>query len=160
VIRFLRLSLALVAPISFLAVAACASSAHMSAVLPQAIRRQMTPQCTRNFMLAVTPSNASIPAGSSKTYEIGLTSLCGLAGSINVGTTHISPVGNGRGPTPHQPRYDLPLDANGKAGVPVTFSTTAMTLKQTYIITITAKDISGGCCYGVTHTTTMSLTVE
>ena len=54
----------------------------------------------------------------------------------------------------------MPLDANGNAGVPVTFSTSAMTVRQTYIITITARDVSGGCCYGLTHTARVSLTVE
>jgi len=160
VTRFLRLSLALIAPISFLAVAACASGAQMSALVPQAMRPHVTPQCTRDFSLSVTPSNANVTAGSSKTYQIGLTSLCGLAGSINVGTTRISPADNGNGPRPHQARYDLPLDANGKAAVAVTFSTTALTLKQTYTIAITAKDVSGGCCYGLTHTASVSLTVE
>ena len=104
--------------------------------------------------------SAIIQAGSSKLYEIGLTSVCGLAGSINVGSTHISPADNGNGPRPHQARYDIPLDANGQAGVPVTFVTSSATLKTTYTITITAKDVSGGCCYGVTHSASISLTVK
>ncbi|HLJ82617.1 MAG TPA: hypothetical protein VKT51_00405 [Candidatus Eremiobacteraceae bacterium] len=167
--RFSRLTLAAIAPISLLALAGCSSAPLVSAVSPNAVHRQVSslgiqrlavPQCTRDFALSVTPSTAVIPAGSSKTFEIGLTSLCGLAGSINVGTTRISPSGNGRGPTPHQARYDLPLDANGKTGIPVTYSTTAMTSRRSYEITITAKDVTGGCCYGVTHTATVTLTIE
>ena len=145
---------------SFIAFAACASSGQVSAVTPRMALQQSIAQCKPDFALSVNPSSASIQAGASKLYQIGLTSVCGLAGSINVGTTNISPADNGNGPRPHQARYDIPLQANGKAGVPVTFSTSGATLKTTYTITITAKDISGGCCYGVTHTASISLIVK
>ncbi len=123
-------------------------------------KAQSIAQCQPDFSLSVTPSSASIPAGSSQRYQIALTSVCGLAGTINVGTTRIKPADNGNGPRPHQTLYDIPLTANGTSGVPVTFSTSSATLRTTYTITITAKDISGGCCYGVTHTAIVSLIVK
>jgi len=132
----------------------------MGVVTARAPLQQSIAQCKPDFVLAVDPSSATIQAGSSKVYQIGLTSECGLAGSINVGTTSISPADNGSGPRPHQTRYDIPLGANAKAGVAVTFSTSGATLKTTYTITITAKDVSGGCCYGVTHTASISLVVN
>lgn len=121
---------------------------------------QSIAQCRPGYFLSVTPASASITAGSSQRYQLGLTSVCGLAGSINVGTTSIKPADNGNGPRPHQTRYDLPLTANGTSGVTVTFSTSSLTLRTTYTITITATDISGGCCYGVTHTAIVSLIVK
>ena len=145
---------------SFIAFAACASSGQASAVTPRMALQQSIAQCKPDFALSVIPLSANIQAGSSKLYQIGLTSVCGLAGSINVGTTSISPADNGNGPRPHQARYDIPLQANGKAGVPVTFSTSTSTLKATYTITITAKDVSGGCCYGITHSASISLIVK
>lgn len=158
--HIVRLPLIAVASVSLAALTACYSAGQTPGTHARYAAGQSRADCARDFALAVTPASASIPAGSSKTFQIGLTSVCGLAGSINVGTTHISPAGNGHGPTPHQARYDLPLDAGGKAGVPVTFSTTVTTVKTTYAITITAKDVTGGCCYGLTHTEVVSLTVQ
>lgn len=155
-----RLLYAVLASTSLLAVDACASSGPMSSAMPRMPLQQNIAQCKPDFVLSVNPSSATIQAGSSKLYQIGLTSVCGLAGAINVGTTHISPTGNGNGPRPHQARYDIPLNANGQAGVPVTFVASSATLKTTYTITITATDISGGCCYGVTHSASISLTVK
>jgi hypothetical protein len=158
--RFHRMLYAALVSTSFIALAACGSGGQLSAVTPRMALRQSIAQCKPDFALSVNPSSATIQAGSSKLYQIGLTSICGLAGSINVGTTSIVPADNGNGPRPHQARYDIPLNANGTAGVPVTFVTSSATLKTTYTITITAKDVSGGCCYGLTHTTSISLIVK
>jgi hypothetical protein len=142
--------------------AACAPDTPTGGTLAngESAKVQSIAQCKPDFSLSVTPSSASIPAGSSQRYQIGLISVCGLAGTIHVGTTSISPADNGNGPRPHQTRYDIPLTANGTSGVPVTFSTSSTTLRATYTITMTAKDISGGCCYGVTHTAIVSLIVK
>lgn len=149
--------LALISPI---VLAACASGGQVSPPAPRVLMEQSAAQCKPDFVLSVKPTAASIQAGSSKLYQIGLTSLCGIVGSINVGTTSISPADTGNGPRPHQARYDIPLTANGQAGVAVSFVTSNLTPKATYTITITAKDVSGGCCYGVLHSATISLTVN
>ena len=151
--------------VSLLVLAACASGDRVSpnmpsTLMPRTLMQQSSAQCTPDFVLSVKPTSAGIQAGSSKLYQIGLTSLCGIAGSINVGTTSISPAGGGNGPRPHQARYDIPLTANGQAGVAVTFTTSNATPKTTYTITITATDVSGGCCYGVRHAATVSLIVN
>lgn len=101
-----------------------------------------------------------------------MTSLCGLGGTINVGVRGISPqpgevcTGHGskqtcttNGPTIQQCCYDFPLRAGGSTGNHITFGATTNTIKATYTITIKAEDISGGCCYGLTHSTTFTLTV-
>ena len=149
--------------ISLLVLAACASGGRVSPNMPpvpRTVMEQSAAQCKPDFVLSVKPASAVIQAGSSKLYQIGLTSLCGIAGSINVGTVSISPADTGNGPRPHQARYDIPLTANGQAGVAVSFSTSSMTPKTTYTITIRATDVSGGCCYGVRHTATISLIVN
>lgn len=159
-VHFHRLTFSVLASALFIALAACASSGQLNAATPRMPLGQSIALCKPNFALSVTPSSAMIQAGSSKLYQIGLTSECGLAGTIFVGTTSISPADNGHGPRPHQVRYDIPLGANGTAGEPVRIVTSSATRRTTYTITITAKDVSGGCCYGVTHTTTISLIVK
>lgn len=129
--------------------------------------------CQPDFTLGVSPTSATITTGQTVPVAVTLTSLCGLAGSIHVGVSSISPpptskcekvkgqwVCTSNGPTIQQSRYDIPLDANGSAEVTITFGATPNTLKTTYAITIAGKDVSGGCCYGLTHTATFMLTVD
>jgi hypothetical protein len=90
-----------------------------------------------------------------------MASLCGLAGTINVGIHKISPQpGGSNGFTIKQPRYDIPLDANGTAVAYIALGATPNTLKTTYTLTIQGEDISGGCCYGLKHLATFELTVK
>jgi hypothetical protein len=117
--------------------------------------------CQRDFALALSPSSATITSGQRVRLSVELSSLCGLAGSINVGITKISPQpGGNNGFTINQPRYDIPLDANGTAVAYITLGATPNTLKTMYTLTIKGKDISGGCCYGITHSATFELTVN
>jgi hypothetical protein len=103
----------------------------------------------------------------------GMTSLCGFSGTINVGVRGISPqpgtvcTGHGskqtcttNGPIAHQCCYDFPLPAGGSTGNHITFSATTDTIKTTYTITIRGENIQGGCCYGLTHSATLMLTVN
>ena len=115
--------------------------------------------CQPDFTLALSPSSATITSGQSVRLSIELTSLCGLAGSINVGITKIVPQSHGDGFTINQPRYDIPLDANGTTVAYITLGATPKTVKTTYTLTIKGKDVSGGCCYGITHSATFELTV-
>jgi hypothetical protein len=118
-------------------------------------------QCQPDFTLALSPTSATITVGQTVKVTVRLTSLCGLAGTINVGIHGISPPPQGGdGFTIHQPRYDIPLDANSTATAYITLGATTKTLKTTWTITIQGKDISGGCCYGLTHAATFALTVQ
>lgn len=117
--------------------------------------------CQPDFTLTLTPASATITAGQTVKVTIALTSLCGLAGTINVGIHGVSPPPQGGdGFTFHQARYDIPLDANSTALAYITFGATTNTLKTTWTITIQGKDISGGCCYGLTHSANFALTVH
>jgi hypothetical protein len=117
-------------------------------------------QCQPDFSLALSPTSATISAGQSVRVTVELASICGLAGTINVGIHNISPPPqSGNGFSIHQPRYDIPLDANSTATAYITLGATSNTLKTTYTITIQGKDISGGCCYGLTHSATFMFTV-
>jgi hypothetical protein len=116
--------------------------------------------CQPNFSLALSPASATITSGQNARLTIDLTSICGLAGIVDVGIQNVSPppIGN-NGFTFTQSRYDIPLAANGSAGAYITFGATAETLKTTYTITIQGKDISG-CCHGLEHSATFLLTVK
>lgn len=117
--------------------------------------------CQPDFTLALTPTTARITAGQSVRITVQLTSICGLAGDINVGIHGTSPPPQGGdGYTIHQPRYDIPLDANSTAVAYITLGATPNTLKTTWTITIQGKNIQGGCCYGLTHSATFQLTVQ
>jgi hypothetical protein len=93
-------------------------------------------------------------------FRIAITSVCGLSGTISVGVLAggISPSGP-NGPTLKVRNYDNWLPANGNAGTIMTVSASQSTLPNTYTITLTEKDITDGCCYGLTHTTSVTLTV-
>ncbi|HVR45387.1 MAG TPA: hypothetical protein VMT95_01910 [Candidatus Binatia bacterium] len=117
--------------------------------------------CQPDFTFALSPSSATITSGHSVRVSVEMSSLCGLAGTINVGIRSISPPPSGsNGFTINQPRYDIPLDANGTAVAYITLGATPNTLKTTYTLTIQGKDISGGCCYGLKHSAAFELTVK
>jgi hypothetical protein len=117
--------------------------------------------CQPDFTFALSPSSATITSGQSVRISAEMTSLCGLAGTINVGIRKISPQpGGSNGFTIKQPRYDIPLDANGTAVAYITLGATPKTLKTTYTLTVQGEDISGGCCYGLKHSATFELTVK
>jgi|GEM_PF-2209395 hypothetical protein len=113
-----------------------------------------------DFALGVTPASATVAASSSARYTLTATSEHGLAGTINVGITSVSPaVANG--PTFHLSRYDIwvsPTSPNGAALI--TASTTSSTPATTYTVTVTGRDITGGASHGLTHTTSFTLTVN
>jgi hypothetical protein len=116
--------------------------------------------CRPDFGLTLSPETATITSGQSVRVSVELASMCELAGTIDVGIHNISPLPQGNnGFTIHQPRYDIPLDANGTAVAYITLGATPQTAKTTYTITIAGKDVSGGCCYGITHSATFVLKV-
>jgi hypothetical protein len=116
--------------------------------------------CQPDFTFALSPSSATITSGQNVRVSVEMSSLCGLAGTINVGITKVSPEPNGNGFTIKQPRYDIPLDANGTAVAYITLGATPNTLKTVYTLTIKGKDVSGGCCYGLERSATFVLTVK
>ena len=156
-----RAQIAFIAVLTMLALSACSSGNKSISAMPQvATLNGIASQCQPDFALATNKKSATITGGQSVLVVVGMTSVCGLAGSINVGVTRISPHPTSNGPTLNQSRYDIPLPANGSAGVNIRFGATSATLKTTYTITIRGEDISGGCCYGRTHLTTFTLTVK
>jgi hypothetical protein len=117
--------------------------------------------CRPDFSLSLSPTSATITTGQSVKITVELASICQLAGTINVGIHSISPPPQGgNGFTIHQPRYDIPLDANRTAVAYITLGATQNTLKTTYTITIQGEDITGGCCYGLTRSAIFMLTVK
>lgn len=116
--------------------------------------------CKPDFTFGLSPTSASIASGQSVRISADLASLCGLAGTINVGIRKISPAPNGNGFSINQPRYDIPLGANGAATASITLGATPATLKTTYTVTIRGEDISGGCCYGLKHSAIFTLSVK
>lgn len=116
--------------------------------------------CQPDFTLALNPASATITAGQTVKVTVDLASICGLSGTIFVGIHSISPPPQGgNGFTIRQPRYDIPLDANGTAVAYIWLGATQAPLRTMYTITIQGKDITGGCCYGLTHSATFMLTV-
>jgi hypothetical protein len=119
-----------------------------------------SPTCQPDFNLSLSPSAATISSGQSVRVSIALTSLCGFTGIVDVGIASIAPAPSGRnGFTIYQSRYDIPLSANGSAGAYLELSATAGTLKTRYVLTIAGKATSG-CCRGLSHSTTFTLTVH
>ena len=132
--------------------------AHVS--LPARGALSAAPQCQPDFTIAASPSSATVQRGSSVVFQIASTSVCGLHGTISVGVF----AGGVSPSTASEPRlsvrnYDNALPANGKAGTIMTVSTSQSTTPTTYTITLTGKDVTGGCCYGLTHTASVTLTV-
>jgi hypothetical protein len=112
------------------------------------------------FVLSVSPSSATVQPGSSERYTLSVTSEGGLAGTVNVGITSISPeVTNG--PLFQLSRYDIWVSHSAPTGTArITATTSASTPAGTYTVTVTGKDITGGPDHGLTETTTFTLTVE
>ena len=115
-----------------------------------------------DFTLSVSPSSATVQPGASEFFHLTVTSIDGLRGTINVGlfgSSSVSPrVTNG--PAFHFSRYDVPVSPTAPTGgVLITATTSTATPAGTYTITVTGKDITGGAQYGLTHTTTFTLTV-
>jgi hypothetical protein len=113
---------------------------------------------TPDFSVALSPTSATVQRGSRVMFGVGVSAFCGLTGTINIGAT-ISPTG-ANVPTLKFPSYNHPIcsTCNG-TGTSLTVSTSLNTPATTYTITIIARDISGGCCYGLTRTVTATLTV-
>lgn len=156
----------------------CGFRSASSSALPTTIETtgasqvKQTSSCQPDFTFNISSTSATITSGQSIPIGFGMTSLCGLAGTINVGA-RISPqptttckkvkgqeVCTSNGPLIHQCCYDFPLGAGGSTGNHITFSATSATLKTTYSITIRGEDITGGCCYGLSHSAILSLTVD
>jgi hypothetical protein len=143
-----------------LALVALLISISVLVALPARALPSKASQCQPDFAIAASPSSATVQQRSSVVFQIALTSVCALHGTISVGVLAggISPS------TPNGPRlsvrnYDNALPANGKAGTIMTVSTSPSTTPTTYTITLTGKDVTGGCCYGLTHTASVTLTV-
>lgn len=161
----------IVSAVLFVILQGC-STGHSAPMVPPMRAAAASSQCTPDFSFGISQSSATITAGQTVLVGFGMTSLCGLAGTINVGVRGISPQpgtvcsGHGskqtcttNGPTIQQCCYDFPLAAGGSTGNHITFGATVNTVKTTYTITIRGEDISGGCCYGLTHSATFMLTV-
>jgi hypothetical protein len=119
---------------------------------------EVLPAYAADFTLAASPTSATLQIGSSVRFTITVTSK-GLQGTINVGITNVSPPFSS-GLTFTQPRYDIWISKTSPIGTTsLTFSAAKGAATTTYTITITGKDITGGCCYGLTHTATLTLTV-
>jgi len=112
-----------------------------------------------DFTAAVSPPSATITSGQTAEFRVGLQNL-GLEGRmINVGISSVSPQTKYE-PTFHQPAYDIWLSAQNGTGVAqIIASASDRTVKTTYTITVRARDVTGGCGYGVTHYVTFLLVV-
>lgn len=116
------------------------------------------PAYAADFSLSVSPTSATVQIGSSVRFLITMTSK-GLQGTINVGISSVSPPFS-KGLTFTQPRYDVWISTTSPTGTAIlTFSAAKGAVATTYTITITGKDITGGSGYGLTHSTTFTLTV-
>ena len=164
---------AFVTALGILVIAGCGSTNQQSPAAPQnAALQAIAAQCQPDFPFGISRTTATITSGQTVFVGFSMHSLCGLAGTINVGVRGISPpptatcskghggVCTSNGPTISQCCYDFWLPANGSAGNHITFGATPATLKTTYIITLQGEDITGGCCYGRTHSVTFALTVN
>ena len=111
------------------------------------------------FALSVSPASATIQAGSSKRFTLTVTSEQGFAGTVHVGVTSVSP-SESKGPTFGLSRYDIWVSPTMPTSTArLTAFTTTGTPAGTYTITVTGKDITGGPQYGLTNSTTFTLTV-
>jgi hypothetical protein len=119
---------------------------------------EVLPAYAADFSLASSPASATVQIGSSVRFTITVTSK-GLQGTINVGISSISPALS-KGLTFKESRYDVWISGTSPVGTAfLTFSAATGAVATTYTITITGKDITGGCCYGLTHSATLTLTV-
>ena len=119
---------------------------------------EVLPAYAADFTLGVSPTSATVQIGSSVRFTITVTSK-GLTGTINVGIRGVSPAFS-KGPTFTQTRYDIYISKTSPTGTALlTFSVAKGAVATSYTITITGRDITGGCCYGLTHSATLTLTV-
>jgi len=119
---------------------------------------EVLPAYAADFTLGVSPTSATVQIGSSVRFTITVTSK-GLTGTINVGIRGVSPAFS-KGLTFTQTRYDIYISKTSPTGTALlTFSVAKGAVATSYTITITGKDITGGCCYGLTHSATLTLTV-
>jgi hypothetical protein len=130
-----------------------------------------TTTCKPDFTITVSPSTITIvKGGAGASIGVGFKSLCGLSGTINFGVRGITPqpsstcnnkgVCTSNGLAFQQCCYDLPLKANGGTGNNIHVNATANTLATTYQVMITGTDIQGGCCYGISHSANVIVTVN
>jgi hypothetical protein len=126
--------------------------------------------CKPDFTITVAPTTLTIVRGGpAASIGVGFKSLCGLAGTINFGVRGITPqptvtcdskgVCTSNGPIFKQCCYDLPLKADGSTGNHITVSAAQSTRATTYQVKISGENIQGGCCYGITHSANVTLTV-
>jgi hypothetical protein len=119
---------------------------------------EVLPAYAADFTLGVSPTSATVQIGSSVGIGIAITSK-GITGTINVGIRGVSPAFS-KGITYTQTRYDIYISKTSSTGTAfITFSAAKGAAATTYTITISGKDITGGCCYGLTHNATLTLTV-
>jgi hypothetical protein len=119
---------------------------------------EVLPAYAADFTLAVSPTSATVQIGSSVGFTITVTSK-GITGAIKVGIRGVSPPFS-NGITFTQTRYDIYVSKTSPTGTAfLTFSAAKGVTATTYTITISGKDITGGCCYGLTHNATLTLTV-
>jgi hypothetical protein len=119
---------------------------------------EVLPAYAADFTLGVSPTSATVQIGSSVGIGIAITSK-GITGTINVGIRGVSPAFS-KGLTYTQTRYDIYISKTSPTGTAfITFSAAKGAAATTYTITISGKDITGGCCYGLTHNATLTLTV-
>ena len=119
---------------------------------------EVLPAYAADFTLGVSPTSATVQIGSSVGIGIAITSK-GITGTINVGIRGVSPAFS-KGLTYTQTRYDIYISKTSPTGTAfITFSAAKCAAATTYTITISGKDITGGCCYGLTHNATLTLTV-
>ncbi|HEV2390008.1 MAG TPA: hypothetical protein VGS04_04710 [Nitrososphaerales archaeon] len=86
-----------------------------------------------------------------------VTGMCGLTGSINVGEK--GPIAS-NAPVVVPTRYDLPVSPTAPTSSTIlTVSTNMNTPQGTYTLTISGTDVQGGPGHGITHTTTLTVTV-
>jgi len=127
----------------------------LSAGPSQDAKVQTTGQC--DFTVTVSPASATIASGQTAGFRVDLQNL-GSGRMINVGISSVSPQTKYE-PTFHQPAYDIWLPANGTGAAQIFASASDKTVTGTYTITVKARDVTGGCGYGVTHEVTFTLTV-
>ena len=127
--------------------------------------------CKPDFSITVSPTALTIvKGGAGASIGVGFKSICGLSGTINFGVHGVTPsasqtcnnkgVCTSNGLAFHQCCYDLPLKANGGTGNSIHVNATTSTLATTYQIKITGINIQGGCCYGITHSANVTMTVN
>ena len=113
-----------------------------------------------DFTFTVSPTSATAEiGGSSASFLITVTSQGGLEGTIHVAMSSVSPTFS-KGLTFQQIRYDLWISPTAPTkNTYITFTAAKGAVATTYTITITGKDITGGCCYGLAHSAVVTLTV-